>query len=289
MNESISWAKLTDYAVLTIEGDLQKVKTFLQGQLSCDMNDIHAHQSRLAAYCNHKGRLEASLRVFEFQNQCYFYLPEGMADHTIALLNKYAAFSRLKVTHASKNIQLIGFAGSIDLKVLAPYFSANLPEIPDAAVSSESGMLMALPGKEKNLRYMIAGTTELIAQLSEQLAVKHKPMPLWQWHLSDIEAGIVNIHPETAGLFTPHKINYPKLNAVSFSKGCFIGQEIITRTEHLGKSKHQLELRAIKTDTPPKRGEYLYADEKKEQPTGRIADIERDLTDPNTYQALVVK
>jgi folate-binding protein YgfZ len=61
-----------------------------------------------------------------------------------------------------------------------------------------------------------------------------------QWKLQNIIAGIPTIYPETVGLFTPHQINLQLLNAVSFTKGCYTGQEIIARMQYLGKLKQQM-------------------------------------------------
>lgn len=56
--------------------------------------------------------------------------------------------------------------------------------------------------------------------------------------LEKIRLGIPEVLPETSLLFTPHELNLPRLGAVSFTKGCYRGQEIIARMEHLGKHKH---------------------------------------------------
>lgn len=76
--------------------------------------------------------------------------------------------------------------------------------------------------------------------------------------LSLIQNGIAEIYPETCGQFTPHEINYHQLNAVSFDKGCYIGQEIVARMHYLGKLKTALTLINLKCSTPPQRGEKMF-------------------------------
>jgi len=56
-----------------------------------------------------------------------------------------------------------------------------------------------------------------------------------------ILAKIPEIYPETIGLFFPHDLNLPALKAVSFTKGCFRGQEIIARMQHRGNLKRSLQ------------------------------------------------
>ncbi|MSP53113.1 MAG: folate-binding protein [Gammaproteobacteria bacterium] len=61
------------------------------------------------------------------------------------------------------------------------------------------------------------------------------------WHQHNIEAGIPRLYPQTIGQFLPHYLNLVKLGAVSFTKGCYTGQEIIARMQHRGKLKQQMQ------------------------------------------------
>ena len=58
--------------------------------------------------------------------------------------------------------------------------------------------------------------------------------------LALIKAGIPQIDARNTELFTPHMLNLDKLDAISFTKGCYTGQEIVARTEHRGKSKRRM-------------------------------------------------
>jgi tRNA-modifying protein YgfZ len=75
--------------------------------------------------------------------------------------------------------------------------------------------------------------------------------------LEDIRAGIANVFPETRGLFTPHDINYPQVNGVSFNKGCYTGQEIIARMHFLGKLKQHMYRVQFVSDAIPMPGANL--------------------------------
>ena len=63
-----------------------------------------------------------------------------------------------------------------------------------------------------------------------------------------IRHGIPLLHPETSGRFLPQELNLDKLDAVSFTKGCYPGQEIIARLRYRGEVKRRL-CRA-RTDNP---------------------------------------
>ena len=53
-------------------------------------------------------------------------------------------------------------------------------------------------------------------------------------------AGVPTIDESNTEQFTPHMLNLDKLGAINFSKGCYTGQEVVARTENLGKSKRRL-------------------------------------------------
>jgi len=55
-----------------------------------------------------------------------------------------------------------------------------------------------------------------------------------------IRAGMAFINEQNSEAYTPHMLNLDKLDAISFTKGCYTGQEVVARTENLGKSKRRL-------------------------------------------------
>lgn len=55
-----------------------------------------------------------------------------------------------------------------------------------------------------------------------------------------IRAGQAFIDESNSEAYTPHMLNLDRLDAISFSKGCYTGQEVVARTEHLGKSRRRL-------------------------------------------------
>ena len=60
------------------------------------------------------------------------------------------------------------------------------------------------------------------------------------WLALDIQAGIPWLFKATSEEFVPQMINLDKLNAISFEKGCYTGQEIVARTHYLGKNKRAM-------------------------------------------------
>lgn len=100
-----------------------------------------------------------------------------------------------------------------------------------------------------------------------------------------IKQGIAFLYPETSLLFTPQMISWEKHGGVSFTKGCYVGQEVVARTQHLGKLKrhmHHLTIIPNNTTTPTP-GDDLTND--RHEPIGIICDT---TVDNNTLQLLAV-
>lgn len=84
------------------------------------------------------------------------------------------------------------------------------------------------------------------------------PEALIAWQLAEINANIPTLYPETSALFLPHELNLPALNAVSFDKGCYTGQEIIARMHYRAKLKKSLHRVQIESHSMLSRGADIY-------------------------------
>ncbi|MDQ8038788.1 MAG: hypothetical protein REH83_00075 [Rickettsiella sp.] len=222
--------KLVDLGIFEVTGE--KSAQFLQGQLTCDVTEISGKQSRLGAHCDVKGRIQATFRLLLNHGAYYFLLPRSMVSHLIQCLQKYAVFSAVNLVDVTQNWEIIGVGGpSID-KLLNQ--QALLPEKNNGVAASSTIISLAIPGAN---RFILLTPSKksifFIDNTFNKLTLNH-------WHLLDIMAGIPTIYPETIAQFTPQQLNYPAINGVSFSKGCYIGQEIIARTHYLGKPKSRL-------------------------------------------------
>ena len=60
-----------------------------------------------------------------------------------------------------------------------------------------------------------------------------------EWRLADIRAGVPRITAKSSDTFLPQMLNLDRLGAVSFEKGCYVGQEIVARAQHLGRVKRR--------------------------------------------------
>ncbi|MFZ0218676.1 MAG: hypothetical protein WAL30_00495 [Candidatus Aquirickettsiella sp.] len=266
---------LIDLGLIQVSG--KDAKQFLQGQLTCDLEEISAEQSRLGAHCDVKGRIIASFRLFFYQNDYYFLLQNSILPLLLASLQKYAVFSKIILTEVSENWQKIGLYGPTIKDLLekqALYLSKE-----NGVVESDHKLSLTIPGPEPRV-ILLAPVSDSIGFIDTQF----EQQSVSDWHLLDIKAGIPTIYPETSGQFTPHQLNFPEIGGVSFNKGCYIGQEIIARTHYLGKAKSRLYRVCFLAHSLPLPGTLLFAnDHKIPKATLIMSAKEHD----NRYQALV--
>ncbi len=84
------------------------------------------------------------------------------------------------------------------------------------------------------------------------------PRPALDWHAQLITQNIPSLLPETSEKFFTHELRLTALNMISFTKGCYTGQEIIARMHYRGKPKHLLYRAHCRTSTDLQRGQAIY-------------------------------
>lgn len=104
------------------------------------------------------------------------------------------------------------------------------------------------------------------------------------WRLANIKSGWVWIYPKTSDVLIPQMINLQKWGGVTFNKGCYTGQEIIARSEYLGKLKRHLYRAHVIGNKKPEPGEELK--NQNDQPVGIV--VESAQNENAEYELLAV-
>jgi len=210
---------LSHFGIIQVSGpDAGK---FLHGQLTCDVMALESGDHTLGAYCNIQGKVDSLFRLWRLAEDYYLRMPEGLVEPTMQELQKYGLFSKVKMQIVSGHWAGFGVANNgINLNL-------GDPEL----------IVLEI---DQNHRYEIFGPIKSLehAWLS---CMKHSVhVDPEQWELLDIQDKLPELFPQTVGEFFPHDLNLPEICAVSFTKGCFRGQEIIARMQHRGKLKRHL-------------------------------------------------
>lgn len=94
------------------------------------------------------------------------------------------------------------------------------------------------------------------------------------------------IYPDTSGKFLPHELNLHLLDAISFDKGCYTGQEIIARMQYRGKlKKHTYRAKINCLSAPPPCADVYYESDNKIDIGGTILDSTQ--LNPHHHERLI--
>lgn len=208
---------LPEFELLDVVG--KDAAKFLQGQLTCDVNKMQPNEFYLGAVCNPKGQMLANFVIAAIENGFRLRLPRNQAQNMIDSLKKYAVFFKVQMLIQD------------EYKVLA-----QLPS--DLSKFKLDGFKL-----EQTEQNPCSQTLYWPDGRIEKWAANTKATNLnifCQWQKADIEAGIYWLDVSEKEQWLPQMIHWQTLGGVSFTKGCYTGQEVIARLQHLGKNKKHL-------------------------------------------------
>lgn len=241
-SDSAFFCRLSHEGLLAVRGpDASK---FLQGQLTCNLNYLSADNASLGARCTPKGRMLSSFRIVQQGDGYLLAMASELLDSQLTDLQKYAAFSKSKLSDESAQWLRIGLQGGD--AVLAS-LGLNLPAIADSVVHAGDMLAVRLSDGRSELWAPAAQAETVLPTLAAQL----REAPLNDWLLAQVRAGIGQVFGATREQLIPQMINLQAVGGVSFKKGCYTGQEIVARMQYLGKLKRRLYRLSLAGDDVP--------------------------------------
>jgi hypothetical protein len=231
-------------------------ETFLQGQFTNDVRQVTPEHSQLSAYCNPKGRMLASFRLFRHGDTYYLRLPREQVEFILKRLRMFVLRAKVTLEDASDRLVQAGLAGP-NATVLLQQALGVVPSQVDGVVQRNTIAVIRVPGVQP--RFELYGEVEALEALWAQLRSQVTPAGAESWQLLDILAGIPTIYAETREAFVPQMTNLQFLNGISFRKGCYTGQEVVARTQYLGNLKRAMYRARVNNTTPPQVGDELFS------------------------------
>ncbi|MDP1772855.1 MAG: folate-binding protein [Methylobacter sp.] len=228
--------------VLTVAGN--DAAKFLQGQITCNINDITDTKSSLGAMCNPKGRAITTFLLVKNADAFLLILPQELLVAIKKRLQMYVLRSDVTLTDSSDELCLIGLS----------YGASQPDEASDFATSRQENIVVNLQNRSLN----IVKTANAQKFWEEQVKLGFQPEDSAQWRYLDIISGIPWLTAATSEEFIPQMLNLDKLGGISFNKGCYTGQEIVARTHYLGKTKR--EMFVAECDTTPEPNSIIIDD-----------------------------
>ena len=191
--------------------------SFLQGQLSNDMRRLEANRSVFAAFSSPQGRVLALMHLMAHSGGIVAILPRDLVAPTLDALRKYVLRSKLHIEDGGESLIIAGAYGTPPPDGIGVY-----------------------PVNRDARRFWAIGTADSVSERVPAGALRHTDLFQQEWRLADIRSGLPQIYLPTRGAFVAQMLNLDLLDGISFSKGCYTGQEIIARAQHLGRIKRRL-------------------------------------------------
>jgi folate-binding protein YgfZ len=247
-----------------------EAQTFLHNQLSCDVAALAPGKSTYGSYCTPKGRVLATFLLWRSGEDFFMQLPSPLREPIQKQLSKYILRSKVKATDASSAWTLFGVAGK-DAAALVQRAIGQMPKVMHEVAQIPEEMVINLPGD----RYEIAVAREKAPTVLMSLASGAEKADPDYWDWLDIRAGVPVVLPATQEAFVPQMVNLDLIGGVSLTKGCYPGQEIVSRMHYRGTLKQRMYLANIAGSGRPQPGEKLYSSDFGEQACGTIVNAAR--------------
>ena len=251
-----------------------EARDFLQHQFSNDIDVIDESHYQMSSYSTPKGRLLGIFRVIRISNGYLLLTRRSMVLPLLERLYKYIV--QAQVTLADASDYFARFALQTDRSEIFQH--ALLPDAPGAVLQNDSLISLQLEplGEQRRFLLMCLSANEAIERWKE-FASRLQVAGFRALRLSEIQTGIPVIYPQTSEEFVLQMANLGVLDAVSFKKGCYPGQEIVARMQYLGKLKRRMFLARLETEQLPQPGDALVVEGKSEvDGSGMVVDAEFD-------------
>ncbi|MBC6428519.1 MAG: folate-binding protein YgfZ [Cellvibrionales bacterium] len=221
---------IDSHAVLKVRG-VDAVR-FLQGQCTADVAALASGQTCAAAICTVKGRIVTSFTATRTADGLLLKMHRSLVQPSIDYLQKFAAFFKVELNAweapcvlATDHPPLCALGVTVDYRLNKTRFAELL-----VPATNLEAMLALLEAE------LAAGTV--------------RAEPETNWCDALLEAGWLVLDAQSSQTYLPHQLGLERLGAVSFTKGCYTGQEIIARTEYRGAIKRRL-LKLTCKNLPP--------------------------------------
>ncbi|MES2354315.1 MAG: folate-binding protein YgfZ [Pseudomonadota bacterium] len=257
-------ADLSHEAVITINGE--DAETFLHGQFTNDVKKLNGTNWQLNGYCSPKGRLLASFRLWKQHDRYLLQLPSALRESIQKRLTMFVLRAKVKLVEASDETIRFGMAGPQAATLIQTIAGSPAPE-PGALWQGENITVLSL-GQN---RFEILAAPEKASAVWQTLSEGAVKVGADQWDWLAIRAGEPSITLATQEQFVPQMANFELIGGVSFQKGCYPGQEIVARTQYLGKLKRRMYLVNIAADSVVA-GDPLFSDNLEGQTSGMIVN-----------------
>jgi len=232
------YSALPDFSVLRFSG--ADAVAFLHSQVTNDLAGLAEQKAQLNGYCTPKGRLLATAITWRLGESIRLLVPTPEAASIAARLRKYVMRAKVSI-ELEDQVAVIGIAQT-DSDVLAELGMPSPPPMCAAAFGDRTVVgleAVAVDGRTLSRQLLTLPGPELI-EVWQQLGRLLSPAATSDWRWLEVLSGQPRIVAGAVEQFVPQMINLERVDGVNFKKGCYPGQEVIARSQYLGKLKRRM-------------------------------------------------
>jgi tRNA-modifying protein YgfZ len=223
---------------------------FLHNQLTHDFLLLDRQHARLAAFCNAKGRMQASMVGWKTsEDEVLLVLRQDLLPQTLKRLSMFVLRAKVKLSDASAEWTVHGRLSS----------GSASPTPWQLSHDNACWSVSLYPSGE-------ASRSLVLAPANTQL--QDTGLPLSDWLLSEVLSGVGDVQAATFEAFVPQMLNYESVDGVNFKKGCYPGQEVVARSQFRGTLKRRTYI--VSSTLPLQAGQEIFHSSDASQPAGQV-------------------
>lgn len=251
---------LPDIGVIRVTGE--DSQSFLQGQLCNDLRSLERGAHQLNGYCQPKGRLLALFRVQACDNGYLLICPKNTIAPTLQRLRMFVLRAKVMLEDVSEQWRVLGGSGAALESALAEAATTPMANTSGSGHVDEhwQALCLSLPTGQNRRWLLLLQDNELSTQLKMWQSQNIEWVNASHWQAAEIAAGLPQVTAETREAFIPQMMNLHLVDGLSFSKGCYPGQEIVARSQYLGQLKRRMSRYRVATEAPISAGSDIVLD-----------------------------
>ncbi|MSR14677.1 MAG: folate-binding protein [Gammaproteobacteria bacterium] len=232
ITESPCACPVTDLAAIRITGS--DARSFLHGQFTSDVRALEAGQGQLSAWCTPQGRVSFLFHLCAEAEGFLVLISTSEAARFVARLKMFVLRAQVVIDDCSERIAILGI--SAPRTHVVPEALTDFP--PTRLVITHPTPTLTALCIDPSVRYLVWGEVSAVGAWWSACGLKN--IGTAAWRALDIAQGLPRLSGCAINAFLPQELNLDVINAVSFDKGCYPGQEIIARLKYRGAVKSRL-------------------------------------------------